>query len=143
VRAKYFSQNFSNPHLKNSCVRPWVVLNLSWFVAPFQRLLTLVPPCSSIKIPNFVLGFAISRQSYLVKASARVPRRTAPWLPQGPTATVEKPWYKSFRKGWLSEPRRTKSEPRRKCIWWGMRAWKFKIWINKWSCHIAKCHESD
>ena len=59
-----------------------MVLNLSWFVAPFQRLSTLVAPCSSIKIPKFVLGFVISRQSYLVKTSARGLRRTASW-PQG------------------------------------------------------------
>jgi len=47
-----------------------VVLNLSWFLAHFHRLSTLAPPCSSIKIPGIVivLGFAISRQRYLVKA---------------------------------------------------------------------------
>jgi len=60
-----------------------VVLKLSWFVARFQRLSTLVAPCSSIKIANFILGFALSRQSYLVKASAPGPRRTAPWPLRG------------------------------------------------------------
>ena len=30
-------------------------------------------PCASIKIPGFVLGFAISRTSYLAEASARDP----------------------------------------------------------------------
>jgi len=35
-----------------------VVLNLSWFVIPFQRLSTLVTPCSTTKIPHFGLGFA-------------------------------------------------------------------------------------
>jgi len=29
-----------------------VVLNISWFVAPFQRLSTLVAPCSSIGFCN-------------------------------------------------------------------------------------------
>jgi len=59
-----------------------VVLNLSWSVAHFQRLSTLVTLRSSIEVPNFVLGFAISRQNYLVKASARWPRRTPPWSPR-------------------------------------------------------------
>jgi len=63
-----------------SFLSPWiraVLLNLSWSVAP----------CSSIKTSSFVLGFAISRQSYLVKASARGSWRTAPW---GPRSPVEK-----------------------------------------------------
>jgi len=34
--------------------------------APFQRLSTLVVPYSSVKIPNFLLGFEISRKNYLV-----------------------------------------------------------------------------
>jgi len=68
--------------LKSYCkIRPRiimaaVVLKLSWAVAPFDRLSTLVVPCSSIKIP-------MSRQSYLVKASARDPERIAPWPPVG------------------------------------------------------------
>jgi len=28
----------------------------------------------------------------------------------------------------------TNKKPRQVCIWWGMRARKFKIWMNKWSC---------
>jgi len=31
----------------------------------------------------FVLGFAISGQNYLIKASARGPWRTAPWTSRG------------------------------------------------------------
>ena len=69
---------FSN---KSCCTKP-VVLNLSWFAVPFQRLLTVVAPCSSTKIPRFALGFAISRQSYLAKASACGPWKTA-WWPLG------------------------------------------------------------
>ena len=56
-------------------------LKLPWFVAPFQRPSALAAPCSSIKISIFVLGFATSRQSQLIKVSARDPRRTASWAP--------------------------------------------------------------
>jgi len=75
-------------YVPDQSFRP-VFPNLLWFVAPFQRLSTLVTPCLSIKIPNFVLGFAISRQSYLVKASARGLRRTALWPRRGPRAVAE------------------------------------------------------
>jgi len=34
-----------------------VVINLSCFVAPFQRLPMLVDPCSPIKAPSFFNGF--------------------------------------------------------------------------------------
>ena len=30
----------------------------------------------------------------------------------------------------------TIKELRQMCIWWGMRARKFKIWMNKWSCYL-------
>jgi len=63
-----------------------VVLNLPWFVAPFQRLSTLVAPCSSIQIPSFVLGFAIPRQSYSV-----APGEPLRGPQEGPWAPVEKP----------------------------------------------------
>jgi len=36
----------------------------------------------------------------------------------------------------------TKKEPCRMCIWWGMRARTFKIWLNKW-CYLTRCHESE
>jgi len=49
------------------------------------------------------LGFAISRQRCLLIASARGSQRTAPWLPRGPIAPVEKsccrPWHVNR---WLS-----------------------------------------
>ena len=48
-----------------------MVLKLASFVAPFQRLSTLVAPCSSTKIPIIVLGFAILWQSYLIKVLLR------------------------------------------------------------------------
>jgi len=70
-----------------------VVLKLSWFLAPFQRLSTLVAPCSSIKILIFVLGFAISRQSYLIKASARGPGEALRGPQGGDRAPVENPWF--------------------------------------------------
>jgi len=35
----------------------------------------LVAPLLTNKMPSFVLGFAISRQNYLVKVSARGPKR--------------------------------------------------------------------
>ena len=38
-----------------------VVLKLSWAVAPFERLSTLLAPCSSIKIPSFGLCLASAR----------------------------------------------------------------------------------
>jgi len=63
-------------HLKNFKNLKAVVLNLSWFAAPFQSLSTLVAP-------GHQYGFAISRQSYLVNASARSPRKTAPWPLRG------------------------------------------------------------
>jgi len=43
---------------------------------PLPETLNTCAPCSSIKMSNFVLSFAISRQSYLVRASARGHRRT-------------------------------------------------------------------
>ena len=43
------------------------------------------------------LGYAISRQSYLAKASARGPQRTAPWPPRGSRAPFEKPWKRASR----------------------------------------------
>jgi len=46
------------------------------------------------------LGYAISRQSYLVKASARGPQKTAPWPPRGARALFEKPC-----------PRKTANDP--------------------------------
>jgi len=33
-----------------------------------------------------------------------------------------------------------KKEPRRMCIWWGMRPRTLKISMNKWSCYLVKCH---
>jgi len=75
-----------------------MVLNLSWFMAPFQRLSTLVAPCSSIKIPSFFLGFAVSRQIFS-KDVCLWPQRTALWPPRGPRAPVEKPWFKSYLAG--------------------------------------------
>jgi len=47
------------------------------------KTLNTCGPCPSIKIPNFVLGFAISRRSYLVKASVRDPPGTALWPARG------------------------------------------------------------
>jgi len=41
-------------------------------------------PCSSIKIPSFVLALAISQQSYLVKTSARGPQREVKGLVEKP-----------------------------------------------------------
>jgi len=49
----------------------WRILNISWH-----------------------LGYAMSRQSYLVKASARGTRSTAPWPPRGLRAPFEKLWSK-------------------------------------------------
>ena len=40
------------------------------------------------------LGYAISRQSYLMKASARGAQRNAPWPPRGPRAPSEKSWIR-------------------------------------------------
>jgi len=79
---------------------------------PLPKTLNTCVPWSSIKIPNFVLGFAILRQSYLVKASARGLRRTAPCPQGGLRAPVEKPWS---RPGWAS------------VITCGSH-WAFKIW---------------
>jgi len=36
----------------------------------------------------------------------------------------------------------TNKDPRRMCIWWGMRARTLKIRMNKW-CYSAWCHESE
>jgi len=74
-----------------------VVLNLSWFVAPFQRLSTLVAPCSSIEIPlslAFTLGFCNITAELFAKTSAHGSRRTASWPPREPRAAVVKPWYR-------------------------------------------------
>ena len=60
-----------------------VVLKLSWAVAPSEfnwRILNI----------SWHLDYAISRQSYLVKASVRGPQRTAAWPPMGPRASFEK-----------------------------------------------------
>jgi len=55
-----FKQTFFDcKSLYTSAVFKSVVLNLSWFLAPFQRLSTLVALCSSIKTPSFVLGCPI------------------------------------------------------------------------------------
>jgi len=71
-------------------------------MVPFKRLSTLVALCSSIKIPSFVFlhnCYAISWQSYLVKASAHGSQRTALWPPsgaEGPTLYCH--WHKhTFR----------------------------------------------
>ena len=48
-----------------------MVLNLSWFVAPIPKTVSTCGP------PAHQQGFAISRQSYLVKVSAHGPCRTA------------------------------------------------------------------
>ena len=65
---------------------------------PLPKTLNTCGPFSLIKILNFVLGFAISRQSCLVKASARGPRRTAPRSPRGGARTpFEKPSFRQFQ----------------------------------------------
>ena len=53
-----------------------------------------LPSKFNLRILNrsFHLGYAISRQNYLVKASARGLQRSAPWTPRGPRAPFEKPW---------------------------------------------------
>jgi len=60
-----------------------VVLKPSWSVAPSEDSQHLWPPCSSIEISIFVVGFAISWQSYLINASACGPWRTALWTLRG------------------------------------------------------------
>jgi len=45
---------------------------------PLPKTRNTCGPCSPIKTFSFVWRYAISQQSYLVKASARGPRRTAP-----------------------------------------------------------------
>jgi len=56
-----------------------VVLNLTWFVAPFQRLPTLVAPCSSIGFCN------ITAELYSKGLSL--------WPP---STLVEKPWPRAW-----------------------------------------------
>jgi len=54
-----------------------VVFNLSWFVAPFQRLSTLVAPCSSIGCCN------ITAKLFSTDLCSWPPERTVSWLPRG------------------------------------------------------------
>jgi len=64
-----------------------MVLYLSWFVAAFQRLSTLVAPCSSI-------GFCDITAKLFSKGLCWWPRRTAPLPPRWPRVPVKKPWSK-------------------------------------------------
>ena len=58
-----------------------VVLSLSWFVSPFQRLSTHLAPCSSIGLYCNIMAELCS-----------CPRRTAPW----PSSETEDPVEKSY-----------------------------------------------
>ena len=71
---------------------------------PLPKTLNICGPLLINKIPSFVLGFAISRESYLMKTSTRGPGRTAPLPPRtstrGPGRTAPLPpkkvnWNKS------------------------------------------------
>jgi len=54
-----------------------------------------------------------------------------------------KKWSKSFWTCWVWQRRKFVGL----CIWWVWRARKFKIcrnhWMDKRSCHLARCHESE
>jgi len=69
---------------------------------PLPKTLNTCGPCSSTKIPIF----AISRQSNLIKASSRGPRRTAPWIPRGGEGPVETLWPSC----WVGLPPITRAE---------------------------------
>jgi len=68
----------------NQANRPGV-LKLSWTGASCKGLWRILNT-------SWHLDYAISRQSCLVKASARGTQRTAPWPQGGPMAPFEKPW---------------------------------------------------
>jgi len=71
------------------CPTNEVVLSLSWFVSPFQRLSTLLAPCSSI-------GFYCNIMAELFsKDLSSCPRRTDPW----PSSEAEDPVEKSYPSG--------------------------------------------
>ena len=61
-----------------------VVLKLSWALAPFKRLSTLVASCSSIKIPSFGLCL----YSWLPEKRSVASKR-------GRRAPLEKPWLRN------------------------------------------------
>jgi len=71
------------------CPTNEVVLSLSWYLSTFQRLSTLLAPCSSIGLYCNIMAELFS------KDHSSCPRRTAPW----PSSETEDPVEKSYPSG--------------------------------------------